>query len=194
MAALPVELLDLSFLAAAECEASSGWVLMVFAGLAADEEVELSFLEAVTPSPGFFFTFSVFVLMTCVLTLARTFGAFSFLVLSAWVFDVVLVAGAAVPLEDVALGVVAPPEGRGLEEMGGVLALEESSSIGSSLTGVASPLSRDCSGSSPGFFFLIFLDFRTLVLDLATDEDKDGGLCGGPPLSSLLRLPLPWGE
>lgn len=193
MAGLPVELLDLSFLEAAELEASSGWVLMVFTGLAADEEVEASFLEVVTPSPGFFLAFSVFVLITCVLTLALTFGAFSFLVLSAWVFDVDLLAGfagAAVPLEDVALGVAAPPEGRGLEEMGGVLVLEESSSIGSSLTGVASPLSRDCSGS----FFLIFLDFRTLLLDLATDEDEDGGLCAGPPLSSLLRLPLPWGE
>lgn len=73
--------------------------------------------------------------------------------------------------------VVAVPTG-GFEEMGGVLVSEGISSIGSSLTGVASPLSTDwCdgSGSSPVFFFLTFFVFRTLVLDLVPDEDDDGG-------------------
>lgn len=50
--------------------------------------------------------------------------------------------------------------------------------MGSSLTGVASPLSVDCcdeSWSSPVLFFLTFFVFRTLVLDLVPDEDDDGG-------------------
>lgn len=67
----------------------------------------------------------------------------------------------------------------GFEERGGVLLSEGTSSIGSSLTGVASPLSIDsCDGScsSPGFFFFTFLVFRTLVvLDLFTEDEEDGG-------------------
>lgn len=66
----------------------------------------------------------------------------------------------------------------GLEEMGGVFVCDGTSSMGSSLTGVASPLSTGCcdaSGSSPAFFFFIFFVFRTLVLDLAPDEEEDGG-------------------
>lgn len=73
--------------------------------------------------------------------------------------------------------VVAVPTG-GFEEMGGVFVSEGISSIGSSLTGVASPRSTDwCdgSGSSPVFFFLTFFVFRTLVLDFAPDEEDDGG-------------------
>jgi len=65
----------------------------------------------------------------------------------------------------------------GLEEMGGVLVFEAISSIGSSLTGVASPRSKDCcdgSASSPVFFFFIFFDLRILVLDLVPDEEEDG--------------------
>lgn len=51
------------------------------------------------------------------------------------------------------------------------------SSMGSSLTGVASPLSIDCceSWSSPLLFFFTFFVFRTLVLDLFPDEEEDGG-------------------
>lgn len=66
----------------------------------------------------------------------------------------------------------------GFEEMGGVLMSDGMSSIGSSLTGVASPLSTDwCdgSGSSPVFFFFTFFVFRTLALDLVPDEEEDGG-------------------
>lgn len=68
----------------------------------------------------------------------------------------------AVPLEDL---------------VGGVLTSEGVSSIGSSLTGVASPLSIECdgSGSSPALFFLTFFVFRTLVLDLVPDEEEGGG-------------------
>lgn len=94
-----------------------------------------------------------------------------------------------------ALLVEAPAEG--FEETGGVLMSEGISSIGSSLTGVASPLSTDwCDGSasSPVFFFFTFFDFRTLVLDLVPDEEEDGGWGGGAPLSSLPLLPLPCGE
>lgn len=84
--------------------------------------------------------------------------------------------GAALLLEAGAL-VAAAPTGA-FEEMGGVLMSEGISSIGSSLTGVASPLSTDwCdgSGSSPVFFFFTFFAFRTLVLDLVPDEEEDGG-------------------
>lgn len=62
--------------------------------------------------------------------------------------------------------------------MGGVLLCDGISSIGSSLTGVASPLSTDCrdgSGSSPVFLFFTFFVFRTLVLDLVPDDEVDGG-------------------
>lgn len=84
--------------------------------------------------------------------------------------------GAEVLLEAGAL-VVAALDG-GLEEIGGVLESDGISSIGSSLTGVASPLSTDwCdgSGSSPVFFFFSFFVFWTLVLDLVPDEEEDGG-------------------
>lgn len=173
------KLLDFSFLGAAETEASSGLVLAVLPSLTADEEIEVSFVVT-TPSPGFFLTFSLFALTTCTLTLAFTFGPLSFFVLSVWVFDADLAAGLAEaigPLEDVPLGITVPPVRRGLEEIGGVLELDISS-IGSSLTGVASSLSTGCccSASSPGLFFLIFFDFRILVLDLAPDEEDDGGL------------------
>lgn len=79
-------------------------------------------------------------------------------------------------LEAGAFVVAVPTDG--FEEIGGVLMSEGISSIGSSLTGVASPLSTDwCdgSGSSPVFFFFTFFVFRTLVLDLAPDEEEDGG-------------------
>lgn len=73
---------------------------------------------------------------------------------------------------------VAALDAGGLEETGGVFESDGISSIGSSLTGVASPLSTDwCegSGSSPAFFFFTFFVFWTLVLDLVPDEDEDGG-------------------
>lgn len=72
---------------------------------------------------------------------------------------------------------VAVPVG-GLEDTGGVLVSVGTSSIGSSRTGVASPLSTDwCdgSGSSPLFFFFTFLGFSTLVLGLVPEDDDDGG-------------------
>lgn len=77
-------------------------------------------------------------------------------------------------LEAGALETAAPAGG--LEDNGGVLLCEGISSIGSSLTGVASPLSIDCCDCSASsvFFFLIFLFFRTLVLDLVPDEDDVG--------------------
>lgn len=95
------------------------------------------------------------------------------------------------PLEAGALVVIVPP--RGFEDIGGVLLSEGTSSIGSSLTGVASPLSTDCdgSGSSPVLFLFTFFVFRTLVLVFVPDEEEDGGWCGGGPLSSLPLLPLP---
>lgn len=84
--------------------------------------------------------------------------------------------GAAV-LFEAGLLVAEVPTG-GFEEMGGVLLSDRISSIGSSLTGVASPLSTDCcdaSGSSPPFFFFTFFVFRTLLLDLVPDDEDDGG-------------------
>lgn len=65
----------------------------------------------------------------------------------------------------------------GLEETGGVLVRVGTSSIGSSLTGVASPLSTDWfdgSDSSPLFFFLTFLVLTVLALVLVPEEE-DGG-------------------
>lgn len=84
--------------------------------------------------------------------------------------------GAVELLEAGALVVVAPTGG--FEETGDVFTSEGISSIGSSLTGVASPLSTDwCdgSGSSTVFFLFTFFVFRTLVLDLVPDEEEDGG-------------------
>lgn len=84
--------------------------------------------------------------------------------------------GAEELLEAGALEVVEPTGG--FDEMGGVLVCEGISSIGSSLTGVASPLSTDCcdgSASSPALFFFTFFVFRTLVLDLVPEEEEDGG-------------------
>lgn len=103
--------------------------------------------------------------------------------------------GVVEPLDGRALVVAVPTAG--FEDTGGVLFRDGMSSIGSSLTGVASPLSTDWSdgsGSSPGFFFFTFLVLRSFALDLAPDEEVDGGWCGGAPLSSLPLLPLPWGE
>lgn len=179
-AGLTAELLLFSFFGVVELKLSSGLGLLVFTGLATEEEEdEESLFLTTTPSPVFFFTFSLFTFTASVFTLAFGFGAFSFLVLSDGVFDVALVeglTGAAVPLEAGALVVVVLDGG--FEEMGGVLVSEGISSIGSSLTGVASPLSTDwCdgSGSSPVFFFFNFFVFRTLVLDLVPDEEEDGG-------------------
>lgn len=158
--------------------ASSGLALMVFTGLATEEHEE-SFFLVTTPSPVFFFTLSLFTLTLSVLTLAFTFEGFSLLVLSDCVFDVDLVeglAGATVLLEAGALVVEAPT--RGFDETGGILMDEGISSIGSSLTGVASPLSTDwCdgSGSSPVFLLFTFFVFNTLALDLEPDEEDAGG-------------------
>lgn len=66
----------------------------------------------------------------------------------------------------------------GFEEMGGVFTGEGISSMGSSLTGVASPLSMawwDGSSSSPDFFFFIFFVFKALELDFAAVEEEDEG-------------------
>lgn len=64
----------------------------------------------------------------------------------------------------------------GLEDNGGVFVRGGMSSIGSSLTGVASPLSTECwdaSASSPVFFFFTFFVLSTLVLVLVPDEEDD---------------------
>lgn len=79
-AGLPEELLLFSFLGAVELGASSGLDLMVFNGFVAEEE---SFFLVTTPSPVFFFTFSLLAFTPSVLTLAFTFWLFSFFVLSA---------------------------------------------------------------------------------------------------------------
>lgn len=84
--------------------------------------------------------------------------------------------GGAELLEVDALLVVAPDWD--FEETGGVFMGDGISSIGSSLTGVASPLSTawcDGSSSSPDFFFFIFFVFKTLELDFAAVEEEDGG-------------------
>lgn len=170
---------------------------MVFESLAVDDEDEEdSFFLVTTVSTVFFFTLSLLTFTLSVFTLAFAFGVFSFFVLSTGGFDVDLVEGLGTLelLEGGALETAAPTGG--LEEMGGVLLCEGISSIGSSLTGVASPRSidcRDCSDSSV-FFFLTFLDLRTLVLDFVPDEEEDGGWCGRLPLSSLPLLPLACGE
>lgn len=119
-------------------------VLTVFNSLVTEEEDEESFFLATTVSAVFFFTLSLLIFTPSVLTLAFTFWPFSFFVLSDRVLDVDLVeglTGVAVLLEAGALVVVAPTGD--LEETGGVLMSEGISSIGSSLTGVASPLSTD---------------------------------------------------
>lgn len=113
---------------------------MGFNGFVPEEEEE-SFLVT-TPSAGLFFTLSLFTFTLSVLTF--TFWPRSFFVLSDGVFDVDLVdglTGSAVLLEAGALEVAAPTEA--FEDTGGVLTSEGISSIGSSLTGVASPLSTD---------------------------------------------------
>ena len=71
-----------------------------------------------------------------------------------------------------------PEPDAGFEEMGGVLLIEGISSISSSLTGVASPLSAewcDGSGSSTRFLFFTFFVLKTFVLDLVPDDEEDGG-------------------
>lgn len=99
--------------------------------------------------------------------------------MSVWLFDTDLVEdllGAAELLEADALLVVVPAWG--FEETGGVFMGDGISSIGSSLTGVASPLSTawwDGSSSSPDFFFFIFFVFKALELDFAAVEEEDGG-------------------
>lgn len=77
-------------------------------------------------------------------------------------------------LEAEALEGAAPAEA--FDEMGGVFDCEDISSIGSSLTGVASPLSSEwceASPSSPVFLF-IFFDLMSLELDLFPVEDDVG--------------------
>lgn len=161
-----------------ELGASSVLALTVFSGFAAVEDDE-SFFLVTAASPVFFFTLSLFALTTSVFTLALSFWLFSFCGLSAWLFDADLVEdllGAAALLEADALLVGAPAWG--FEEVGGVLIGEGISSIGSSLTGVASPLSTawwDGSSSSPDFFFFIFFVFKALELDFAAVEEEDGG-------------------
>lgn len=99
--------------------------------------------------------------------------------MSVWLFDTSLVEdllGTVALLEADALLEVVPPWG--FEETGGVFMGEGISSMGSSLTGVASPRSTawwDGSSSSPDFFFFIFLVFKALELDFAVAEEEDGG-------------------
>lgn len=117
---------------------------MGFSGFVPEEEEDEESFLVTTPSAGLFFTLSLFTFTLSVLTLAFTFWPLSFFVLSDGVFDVDLVdglTGAAVLLEAGALEVAAPTEA--FEDTGGVLTSEGISSIGSSLTGVASPLSTD---------------------------------------------------
>lgn len=118
-------------------------VLMVFSGFVPEEGEEESFL-ATTSSPGLFFPFSLFPFTLSGFTLAFTFWPLSFFVRSDGVFDVDLVeglTGVAVLLEAGALEVAAPAEA--FEDMGDVMTSDGISSIGSSLTGVASPRSTD---------------------------------------------------
>lgn len=79
-----MELLLLSFFGAVELNDSSGLGLTVFSGLATeeDDDEEDSFFLIAPTSPVFFFTLSLFAFTPSVLTLAFTFGALSFLVLS----------------------------------------------------------------------------------------------------------------
>lgn len=73
-AVLTVELFPLSFFRAAELWASSGLALVVFNGLAIDEEEEDdSFFLGSPPSPVFFFTLSLFTFGPSVFTLTFTF-------------------------------------------------------------------------------------------------------------------------
>lgn len=125
-------------------EASSGLTLVVFSGLTTEEEE--SFFFVITPSAVFFFTFtpSLLTFTLSVLPLALTFEPFSFFDLSDPALEVDLVVGLesmAVLLDAEALEGAAPAGG--LDEIGGVLVCEDISSIGSSLTGVASPLSSE---------------------------------------------------
>lgn len=161
-----------------ELGVSSVLALTVFSGFAAVEDDE-SFFLVTAASTVFFFTLSLFALTTSVFTLAFSFWLFSFCGLSAWLFDADLVEdllGAAELLEADALLVVA--QAWGFEETGGVLIGEGISSMGSSLTGVASPLSTawwDGSSSSPDFFFLIFFVFKALELDFEAVEEEEVG-------------------
>lgn len=119
-------------------------VLTVFSGFVPEEEEDEDSFLTTTQSPGFFFPLSLFTFTLSVFTLALTFWPLSFLVLSDEVFDVDLVeglTGAAELLEAGAFEVADPTEA--FEDMGGVLTSDGISSIGSSLTGVASPLSTD---------------------------------------------------
>lgn len=168
-----MELLLFSFLEFVDLLASSDLTLRGFSGFEAEDDND-SFLF-IAPSPFFFFVLSLFDLTPSVLTLAFTFWFFSFLFLSDGGLDADLAEG----LLDVALlleagDFVTSPEDTGFEETGGVLTGDGTSSMGSSRTGVASPLSMDCwddSRSSPGFFFFTFLFLITLALDFVPDEE-----------------------
>lgn len=170
-----VELFGLSFLGGFRLGASSGLVLTVFDDLAADAEAEEdSFLLAAAVSAVFFFTLSLFAFTLSVFTFA--FGVFSLLVLSTGALaDLAAGLGTLVLFTAGTLEAEALPGG--LEDTGGVLLCEGISSIGSSLTGVASPRSMACcdGSASSAFFRLTFLVFRTLELDFVPVEDEDGG-------------------
>lgn len=87
-------LLGFSFLDRDELMVSSGLLLTVFTGLAAEEEdEEESLFLATSASPVFFFTLSLLVFTPSVFTLAFTFRVLSFFILSDGAFDVVLVEG-----------------------------------------------------------------------------------------------------
>lgn len=72
-AGLIEELVPFSFFRVFELGVSSGLVLMLFNGLATEEEDEDSLFLDTTPSPVFFFTLSLFTFTPSVLTLAFTF-------------------------------------------------------------------------------------------------------------------------
>lgn len=133
---------------------SSGLTFDALVGLVAEDSL---FFEAVTVAspPVFLLTFSPFTLPSVFIF---TLPPFSFLLFSDWLDEV----GGVLPESSAALLVETL-----VEVSGALLGVRVwSSSIGSSLTGVASPLSSDWlaeSSSSPFFFFFSFFAFRVLV-------------------------------
>lgn len=170
-----MEVFPLSFFRPTRLEGSSGRVLGGLEVFVPEVEDMGSFFLVSTVSPVFFFTFSLLTFAPSVFPLTFTFLPFSFLLFSDWIFPNLFVVFPVAAALLVAVALAAVPVGA-LEELGGALEREGTSSIGSSRTGVASPLSIDwCDGSesSPFFFFLSFLALTVLLLVL--DPEEAGG-------------------